>query len=88
MSLETTETKFIFHEVSEKRRLKGAGDDVYVEHGTVINASGHVQEVDRLFNLLAFASMGITTGSMWPALGVSILVALYNGGPTGVIFEL
>lgn len=83
-----TETKSIAPDVSEKSSSASPDGDFEVPHITVINASGHVQEVDRQFNLLALAGMGLTTGSMWPALGGSILVALYNGGPPGVIFEL
>lgn len=30
----------------------------------------------------------IVTGNTWAALGGSIVIALYNGGPPGVIFEL
>ncbi|KAJ9658202.1 hypothetical protein H2201_007875 [Coniosporium apollinis] len=40
-----------------------------VEVGQVINASGHVQELERNFSLLS-------------------VVAIYNGGPPGVIYEL
>ena len=80
--------KVIAHETSEKRSSADGDEEEQATHGTIINASGHVQEVNRQFNLLSLASMGIATGSMWPALGGSILVALYNGGPTGVIFEL
>lgn len=55
--------------------------------GLVLNASGHVQEVERNFSLLSLAATGVVTGSEWPALGGSILVAIYNGGPPGVIYE-
>lgn len=57
-----------------------------VDHGTgeVINASGHVQELRRHFSLLSLAGVGITVGNVWPAVGGSILVALYNGGPPGM----
>lgn len=56
--------------------------------GTVVNASGHVQELDRNFNFISICSVGIVTGNTWAALGGSITVALYNGGPPGVIYEL
>ena len=51
--------------------------------GGPINASGHVQELERNFSLVSLAGIGITTGNVWPAVGGSILVALYNGGPPG-----
>ena len=59
-----------------------------VAHGEMINASGHIQEVDRNFGLLSLAGFGIVNGNVWPALGGTILVAIFNGGPPGVIYEL
>ncbi len=53
----------------------------------LINASGHRQELDRNFNLLSICSLGIATGNTWIALGGSITVAIYNGGPPGVLYE-
>jgi hypothetical protein len=49
----------------------------------VVNASGHVQELSRHFSLLSLAGVGLVVGNVWPAIGGSILVALYNGGPPG-----
>lgn len=51
--------------------------------GEVVNASGHVQELSRNFSLLSLAGVGLVVGNVWPAIGGSILVALYNGGPPG-----
>jgi choline transport protein len=50
----------------------------------LINASGHVQELQRNFSLVSLAGIGITVGNVWPAAGGSILVALYNGGSPGM----
>ncbi|KAI9756600.1 MAG: hypothetical protein M4579_003778 [Chaenotheca gracillima] len=52
-----------------------------------VNASGHVQQLDRNFNLISICAVGIVTGNTWAALGGSIAVAIYNGGPPGVIYE-
>ncbi len=52
-----------------------------------VNRTGHVQELERNFSLFSICSVGIVTGSTWPALGGSIVVAIYNGGPAGVIYE-
>ncbi|KUI62813.1 Choline transport protein [Cytospora mali] len=60
--------------------------DVFQEK-PLVNASGHVQELTRRFNLLSLAGVGLTVGSVWPAIGGTILVAISNGGPTGVLFE-
>jgi hypothetical protein len=51
----------------------------------LINASGHIQEVDRNFGLLSLTGFGIVNGNVWPA---PILVAIFNGGPPGTIYEL
>ncbi len=48
-----------------------------------VNASGHVQELSRNFSLISLAGVGVSVGNVWPAIGGSILVALYNGGPPG-----
>lgn len=72
----------------------------------LINASGHVQELQRQFSLLSLCSVAITTGNTWVAIGGGIVsrwlvsrrrfkiliqpqvIAIYNGGPPGVIYEL
>ncbi|KAF2707246.1 amino acid transporter [Pleomassaria siparia CBS 279.74] len=62
-------------------------DDNNVGDSIVLNASGHKQELQRNFSLLSICSIGITTGNVWAALGGSIVIALYNGGAPGVIYE-
>ncbi|EPE24398.1 hypothetical protein GLAREA_08250 [Glarea lozoyensis ATCC 20868] len=52
-----------------------------------INESGHVQELERNFSLISICSVGIVTGNTWAAIGGSIAVAIYNGGPPGVLYE-
>lgn len=39
------------------------------------------------FSLLSICAVGIVTGNTWSALGSSIVVAIFNGGPPGIIFE-
>lgn len=51
------------------------------------NEAGHVQELQRNFSLLSTCSVGIVTGNTWAALGGTIAIAIYNGGPPGVIYE-
>ena len=70
---------------------KGPRADASLEDGrrmSIINASGHRQELERNFGLFSICSMAITTGNTWVALGGTIVVAIYNGGPPGVIYEL
>lgn len=57
------------------------------EDKTYINASGHVQELRRNFSLFSLAGIGLVVGNVWPAIGGSILVAIFNGGPPGVLYE-
>jgi len=52
-----------------------------------VNETGHVQELERNFSLFSICSVGIVTGNTWAALGGSIVVAIYNGGPPGVLYE-
>ena len=49
--------------------------------------TGHVQELARNFSLWSLAGTGVLVCNTWPALGGSILVAIYNGGPPGVLYE-
>lgn len=45
-----------------------------------INASGHIQELDRNFNLLSIASLAVNSGNTWVALGGTIVrIALQKG---------
>lgn len=71
------------HEVSsqETPNNKQSGS---VNHNGLVNASGHVQELNRNFSLLSLAGVGLSVGNVWPAIGGSILVAIYNGGPPGM----
>ncbi|KAE8451736.1 hypothetical protein EG329_003193 [Mollisiaceae sp. DMI_Dod_QoI] len=68
---------------AEKSSMAGNHDP----HLQEINETGHVQELERNFSLLSVCSVGIVTGNTWAALGGSIVVAIYNGGPPGVLYE-
>lgn len=52
-----------------------------------INPSGHLQELDRNFSLWTLCGLAISSGNAWIALGGSVTVAIYNGGPPGVLYE-
>src|SRR4051794_31675414 len=80
------------HSVEEKNAVLTADENGDVtppttEVGELINASGHVQQLERNFNLLSLAGVGLVVGNVWPALGGTILVAIFNGGPPGVLYE-
>ena len=78
------DTKSKYPSMTEKKDLETAV-------GTIkelpINPSGHHQQLDRNFNLLSICSLAITAGNTWIAVGGSIGVAIYNGGPPGVLYE-
>lgn len=48
-------------------------DDVEPAEILAINAAGHVQELDRNFNLLSACGLALTCGNTWAALGGSIV---------------
>jgi amino acid transporter len=58
-----------------------------VQDNEVINISGHKQELDRIFDPLSIIGTAITTGNVWVALAGTITVAVYDGGPPGIIYE-
>lgn len=58
-----------------------------VTDNDLINVSGHKQELDRLFDSFSVISTAITTGNVWIALAGTIAVAIFNGGPTGILYE-
>ena len=62
-------------------------DGLAETHGETLAQTGHVQELARNFSLWSLAGTGILVCNTWPALGGSILVAIYNGGPPGVLYE-
>ena len=64
-----------------------SGDAEKAPSVEVINASGHVQEVRRHFGFWSACSTCVTAGNVWCAFAGSIVVAIYNGGPPGVIYE-
>ena len=48
-------------------------EDLEVAEIYGINGAGHVQELDRNFNLLSACGMALTAGNTWAALGGSIV---------------
>ncbi|KAJ7076674.1 choline transport protein [Mycena belliarum] len=52
-----------------------------------INASGHVDQLDRQYGLLSICATALNIDNAWVALGGSITVAVANGGAPGIIYE-
>ncbi|KAJ3809024.1 choline transport protein [Lentinula lateritia] len=55
---------------------------------TRLNASGHIDQLQRQYSLLSICSTSVTIDCAWVAFGGSIVVGLSNGGPPGIIWEL
>lgn len=45
-----------------------------------INASGHIQELDRNFNLLSISGLAVNSGNTWAALAGGIVGLALLGG--------
>ncbi|KAL8653414.1 MAG: hypothetical protein Q9210_002109 [Variospora velana] len=72
-------------EQSSSSALSSTDDAHSLDAG--VNVSGHKQELQRNFGLLSLIGLGITAGNVWITLGGAINIAIYNGGPPGVIYE-
>ncbi|KAL8332160.1 hypothetical protein RB593_002484 [Gaeumannomyces tritici] len=75
------------HAATDSQSLTADPTAADVPRDVPINASGHVQELDRNSSLVSLAGVGLVVGNVWPAIGGSILVAIFNGGPPGVLYE-
>ncbi|KAJ6452910.1 choline transport protein [Mycena sanguinolenta] len=56
------------------------------ERSARVNASGHVDQLDRQYGLLSICATALTIDNAWVALGGSITIAIANGGPPGIIY--
>lgn len=78
------------NEYDEKNKATAelATEDSNSNHGEMVNASGHKQELERNFSLLSICAVAVTTGNTWIAQGGSVVTALSNGGLAGALYEL
>ena len=51
------------------------------KEGTVVNASGHRDQLQRQYGLLSICGLALTIDNAWIAFGGSLAVAVLNGGP-------
>lgn len=62
-----------------------------LENGSVVAVDprnpGNSKNLQKNFNLVSLASIGLVVGNVWPALGGSLLTSIANGGAPGVIYE-
>ncbi|KAJ7730277.1 choline transport protein [Mycena olivaceomarginata] len=61
--------------------------EVVTEGRARVNASGHVDQLDRQYGLLSICATALTIDNAWVALGGSITIAVTNGGAPGIIYE-
>ncbi|KZV95062.1 putative amino acid transporter [Exidia glandulosa HHB12029] len=73
-----------------KERPSSASSDVQVHpvDSGEFNASGHSDQLPRQYGLLAICATALTIDNAWVVLGGSFVVAIANGGPPGVLYEL
>lgn len=81
--LQTTTSHEVASQSNEASSQESPKHEQVAADGGLINASGHVQELNRNFSLISLAGVGLSVGNVWPAIGGSILVAIFNGGPPG-----
>ncbi|KAL8686326.1 MAG: hypothetical protein Q9224_005481, partial [Gallowayella concinna] len=83
----TLEDKTAQPSTTHEKSFALSSNEEALGHELAVNVSGHRQELQRNFGLLSLCSLGITSGNVWIALGGAINVAIYNGGPPGIIYE-
>ncbi|KAI1073148.1 hypothetical protein LB507_009106 [Fusarium sp. FIESC RH6] len=58
------------------------------ELGSVLNASGHSDQLTRQYGLVGLTGIAVTVNNAWVVLGSSISVSILSGGISGVIYGL
>ncbi|KAI5370179.1 putative amino acid/polyamine transporter I [Septoria linicola] len=52
-----------------------------------VNASGHHDQLKRVYSLLAICGLALTIDNAWIAFAGSLQISLLNGGPPGILYE-
>ncbi|KAK3716684.1 hypothetical protein LTR37_006314 [Vermiconidia calcicola] len=60
---------------------------VVAQEGTIVNASGHKDQLQRQYGLGSICGLALTIDNAWVAFGGSLSVAVLNGGPPGILYE-
>ena len=55
------------------------------EHGEIVNASGHRDQLQRHYGLISICGLALTIDNAWVALGGSIAVSISTTGPVALI---
>ncbi|KAF2713688.1 choline transport protein [Pleomassaria siparia CBS 279.74] len=79
-------------DVAEKRDIDEDYDRTRVSNGEgavyIPNPSGHKDQLKRQYGLLGICGLALNIDNAWIALGGSVSIAIANGGPPGVLYEL
>lgn len=67
----TPESKF-----DEKREPAELGESAILTSHTLINSSGHRDQLDRQYGILSICGMALTVDNAWVAIGTSMNVAI------------
>jgi hypothetical protein len=74
-----TEKKSSLQDGERKKSLQDladADDVVFSVNGQLINASGHVDQLNRQYGLLSICGLALTVDNAWVALGTSLSVSI------------
>jgi choline transport protein len=54
----------------------------------ILNVSGHPQQLDRQLGFWSICALSIVADNAWAAGSGTLVVALYDGGAPGVLWEM
>ena len=54
----------------------------------ILNVSGHPQQLDRQLGIFSICAISIVADNAWAAGSGTLVVALYDGGAPGVLWEM
>jgi hypothetical protein len=54
----------------------------------ILNVSGHPQQLDRQLGFFSICALSIVADNAWAAGSGTLVVALYDGGAPGVLWEM
>lgn len=74
--------------VLEKGDVAEGDSTTTTEQESVINASGHTDQLTRQYGLVGLTGIAVTVNNAWVVLGSSISVSILSGGISGVIYGL
>ena len=73
-------------EKSPRPPLSGEGEVSDIDE--LLNVSGHPQQLDRQLGFFSICALSIVADNAWAAGSGTLVVALYDGGAPGVLWEM